>query len=381
MATLGNIDIKNISLGNSEVSSISLGEIEVYSSGSPIYGVSWTNDTTTTMARTDDSVGKTFEINRTSGTIASDFNSLFPWIETEIVTDSVGNKFLHFPDMYFRIGKDANGDINSVAVSKTQGSDGNWYKCDAFDYGIYGGASHPVLTSKTGKPRSAYTSRATFRTYAGNNSETGYTYHQLDLKHKIVTMFLWWIEWATKDSSTIMTGHISGSPSSSGVKVSTGGTDSVTTPSGYNTSTWQMRYHYIEDFIGNQWEFIDVIYAGTTSEADYVTDNPAYFSDTTSNMSQLSWVDPASNCIMAFGMDDNKPFMVMPSKTTGATDYTKAFCDSIYNTTSDYPVVSSGAHYSNANNAFGLSCFSRDSVSNSSVLIGGRLLRQEVSNG
>jgi hypothetical protein len=349
----------------------------------PIYGVSWTNDTTTTMTRTDDSVGKTYAINSSTGAISSDFNSVFPWNETEIITDTAGNKFLHFPDMYFRIGKDANGDINSVAVSKTQGSDGNWYKCDSFDYGIYGGSfdyggslNEIKLESKTGQTRLASATRAQFRTFAGNNSETGYTYHQLDLKHKIVTMFLWWIEWATKDSSTIMTGHISGSPSSSGVRVSTGGTDSVTTPSGYNINTWQMRYHYIEDFIGNQWEFIDGIYAGTTSVADYVTDNPAYFSDSTTNMTQLSWVDPASNCIMAFGMDDNKPFLVMPTKTTGATDYTQAFCDRIYNTTSSYPVVFSGACYINANANDGLSYFDRLDVSLSNGDIGGRLLRQ-----
>jgi len=137
-----------------------------------------------------------------------------------------------------------------------------------------------------------------------------------------------------------------------------------------------MRYHYIEDFIGNQLEFIDGIYAGTTSVADYVTDNPAYFSDSTTNMTQLSWVDPASNCIKAFGMDDNKPFLVMPTKTTGATDYTQAFCDRIYNTTSNYPVVYSGASYGYANASFGLSAFNRSAVFSSSGILGGRLLRQ-----
>lgn len=382
LITMGGVDITSTAYSSGTISIASVtGDLAItisaVASGSPIYGVSWTNDTTTTMTRTDDSVGKTFAINSSTGAISSDFNSVFPWNETEIVTDNSGNKFLHFPDMYFRIGKDANGDINSVAVSKTQGSEGNWYKCDAFDYGIYGGSLNGTkLESKTGQTRLGSATRAQFRTYAGNNSETGYTYHQLDLKHKIVTMFLWWIEWATKDSSTIMTGHISGSPSSSGVKVATGGTDSVTTPSGYNTSTWQMRYHYIEDFIGNQLEFIDGIYAGTTSVADYVTDNPAYFSDSTTNMTQLSWVDPASNCIMAFGMDDNKPFLVMPTKTTGATDYTQAFCDRIYNTTSSYPVVYSGARYYYANANSGLSYFSRNSVSRSGDYIGGRLLRQ-----
>lgn len=382
LITMGGVDITSAAYSGGTISIASVtGDLAItisaVASGSPIYGVSWTNDTTTTMTRTDDSVGKTFAINSSTGSISSDFNSVFPWDETEIVTDNSGNKFLHFPDMYFRIGKDANGDINSVAVSKTQGSEGNWYKCDAFDYGIYGGSLNGTkLESKTGQTRLGKATRDQFRTYAGNNSETGYTYHQLDLKHKIVTMFLWWIEWATKDSSTIMTGHIPGSPSSSEVKVATGGTDSVTTPSGYNTSTWQMRYHYIEDFIGNQYEFIDGICAGSRSVADYVTDNPAYFSDSTTNMTQLSWVDPAPNCIKAFGMDDNKPFLVMPTKNTGASDYTQAFCDRIYNTPSNRPVVYSGNGYGNAFAGAGLFFSARDYASYSDDSLGGRLLRQ-----
>lgn len=386
--TMNGVDITSTTYNNgvitiSGVSGNIVIVISAVSSGSPIYGVSWVNDTTTTMTRTDDSVGKTFAINSSTGTIASDFNDVFPWNEASIVTDNYGNKFLHFPDMYFRVGKDANGDINSVAVSKTQGSDGSWYLCSAFDYGLYGGSlNRTKLESKSGQTRLGSVTRDQFRGYAGNNTETGYVYHQLDLKHKIVLLFLWWIEWATKDSDSIMKGHVSGSPSSSGSKVTTGGTDILTTPSGFNTSTWQMRYHYIEDLVGNQWEFIDGIYAGSTSIADYVTDNPIYFSDTTLNMSQLSWRDPASNCIKAFKMDDNKPFLVMPSKTTGATDYTQAFCDRIYNPSTQYPIVYSGANYNSTSASTGLSFFFRNTmVSSISDLTGGRLLRQEVSNG
>lgn len=347
----------------------------------PIYGVSWTNDTTTTMTRTDDSVGKTFAINSSTGAISSDFNSVFPWNETEIVTDNSGNKFLHFPDMYFRIGKDANGDINSVAVSKTQGSEGNWYLCEAFDYGLYGGSLNgTLLESKTGQTRLGSATRAQFRTYAGNNSETGYTYHQLDLKHKIVTMFLWWIEWATKDSASIMKGHILGSPSSSGVKVSTGGTDSVTTPSGYNTSTWQMRYHYIEDLVGNQLEFIDGV---VFSNSLYVTDDPTKFSDTVTGItvSGITRTSSGGACAIAIGWDDTQPFLAWASKTVNNSSYNTGFCDAWYNTDTTNPVVYSGAYCYDAAADYGLSYFNRNYVSVSNDGIGGRLLRQEVSNG
>ena len=381
LITMGGVDITSTAYSSGTISIASVtGDLAItisaVASGSPIYGVSWTNDTTTTMTRTDDSVGKTFAINSSTGAISSDFNNVFPWNETEIITDTNNNKFLHFPDMYFRIGKDANGDINSVAVSKTQGSEGNWYKCDAFDYGIYGGSLNGTkLESKTGQTRLGSATRAQFRTYAGNNSETGYTYHQLDLKHKIVTMFLWWIEWATKDSSTIMTGHISGSPSSSGVKVATGGTDSVTTPSGYNTSTWQMRYHYIEDFIGNQLEFID----GAVFNTDlYTTDNPAYFNDTGANMtaSGITRTSSGGACAIAVGWNDSKPFLSWASKTVNNSSYNTGFCDGWYNTDTTNPVVYSGAHYYTARASAGLSCFNLNAVSSSDDCIGGRLLRQ-----
>lgn len=350
------------------------------SSESSIYGVEWVNDMSTTMIRTDDSVGMTYAINSSTGTIASDFNDVFPWNETNIVEDNVGNKFLHFPDMYFRVRTDENGDINSVAVSKTQGTEGNWYLCEAFDYGIYGGSLNGTkLESKSGQTRLGSKTRANFRSYASANTETGYVYHQLDLEHKIVTMFLWWIEWATKDSASIMTGHIPGSSSSSGSKVATGGTDSLTTPSGYNTSTWQMRYHYIEDFVGNQTEFIDGVVYNTTDL--YTTDNPAYFNDTGANMTALGITRTSSGgaCAIAVGWNDSKPFLSWASKTVNNSSYNTGFCDGWYNadTTTSIPAVFSGASYNFAGAFGGLCSFNRSSVYyNYDDTFGGRLLRQ-----
>ena len=70
--------------------------------------------------------------------------------------------------------------------------------------------------------------------------------------------FLWWIEFATKNSQSVLRGRYSGSGTSGGAtKRNTGLTDTLTTPSGYITSTNQMRWHYIEDFAGNMMEFAD----------------------------------------------------------------------------------------------------------------------------
>ena len=107
--------------------------------------------------------------------------------------------------------------------------------------------------------------------------------------------------------------------------VNTGGTDSLTTPSGYNVSTKQMRYHYIEDFVGNLMEWLDGIRRnGTTYKG---TDDPSKYSDI-SAMNTLSYSAPSegSKTISALGWDDQNPFLVMPKEVEG-TDYTKYFCD------------------------------------------------------
>jgi hypothetical protein len=343
-----------------------------------VLGVSWTNDSSTTMTRTDDAVGMTYTIN-SDGTIQSDFDNVFPFNETEIVEDSYGNKFVRFPEMYFRISKDSNGYLSGVAVSSVQGTEDNWYKSDSFDYACYGASlNDSKLCSVSGVERLSAQTRNTFRSYASNNNETGYVYHQLDLKHKTILMFLWWIEWATKNSASIMTGHIKDSPSLSEVKLSTGGTDNLITPSGYNINTLQMRYHYIEDFIGNLLEFVDGICGGSTSQPDSVTDNPQYFNDTSTSMTTLSWKCPSTNCISAFGMDNDKPFLVMPIKTISSTTYTEAFCDRIYNTSTKYRVVFAGARFNSSDKSTGICHFDRFNESYTGNHVGGRLLRVPV---
>ena len=213
--------------------------------GSPIYGVSGLYQSNPLLTRTDDAVGMTELFNYSTGEISSDFDSVFPWNEATVETVN-GNKFLHLPDMWFRVGKDSSNRVTDIAVSKTQGSTGDWYKVDSFYYSCYGGSvANNKLCSVSGVARKYSATRANFRTYAAAN---GSGYHQLDLYHHTVMMFLWWIEWADKNSQNIMRGV------DNGTARNTGGTDSLSTPSGFNTSTQQMRWHYIEDYIGNGYE-------------------------------------------------------------------------------------------------------------------------------
>lgn len=111
-----------------------------FSNPAPIYGVSGLYSPKPELTRTDDAVGMTFSINRNTGEIASDFNDVFPWNKTEIVFDDENNKFVSFPEMYFRVGTDENHRLTDIAVSEHPAAEGTWYRVAPFMYGCYGGS-------------------------------------------------------------------------------------------------------------------------------------------------------------------------------------------------------------------------------------------------
>lgn len=257
------------------------------------------------------------------------------------------------PAMYFRVGFDANKRITDVAVSKAQGATGNWYHVDSFYYGCYGGAvSDGKLTSVSGVTRQAIKTRAEFRAYAAAN---GAGYFQRDLYHDTVMKYLWLIEWATTNSASVMTGCINSTGTTAGsLSVNTGGTDSVTTPSGYELTRHQMRWHYIEDFIGNFNEFVDGIVG---SESDYyVTSNPTNYGDTTEGYNALSYSFPANassthRCISALGWDINNLFLSRQIEVNGV-NYEIQFCDS--SSTSNNVVAVVGSASTSSTTTYGL---------------------------
>lgn len=346
-----------------------------------IYGVSGMYSSTVALTRTDDAVGMSYTIN-SDGTINSDFDNVFPWNRTELVTDENGNEFVSFPTMYFRVGVDSSKRITDIAVSGVAHDDGNtWYEVAPFWYGRYGAyLNGTLLESKSGLTRTASTTRANFRTYAKNNGDG---YHQLDLYHRTVLMFLWWIEWATKNSQNVMTGCIYGTGTTGGsAAVATGGTDSLTTPSGYELTRQQMRYHYIEDFVGNYMEWVDGVYMGRagTSYYDYATADPSKFGDTTTNHTKLAYpcnVSYSYATIAAFGWDVNNPFLCTPTAAVNNSSYNTYFCDQIYRTTSStaYPCLRVGAGYSSSSACSGASYFNCSPATNANTSIGARLLK------
>lgn len=354
-----------------------LGQVEIITkvqggsggTSSAIYGVSWDNDGTTTMTRTDDAVEMTYAIS--NGKVASDFDNVFPYNEMKRTTID-GNVFVYVPAMFFRVSVDENKKITGVAVSQTQGEGDDWYETRPFYYGAYGASSDgSVLKSVSGASRKYSITRANARTQA---MAVGTDYHQRDLYAGTILMFLWWIEFATKNSASIMTGTQYGK--------TTGNTDSIYNEeegenfcvSGYNTSTSQMVWHGIEDYIGNGLEWEDGITGtGSSGGVQYVSDDYTTYNDTGSGMDTLSFNSPTTsgNCLEALGWDDEHPFLVQPIATRSDSSYASGFCD--YGSTSNNIVSSRGCD-DPSYAYYGVSYFNRSYVSHSNSFIGCRLL-------
>jgi len=346
-----------------------------YSGEAPIFGVSGLLTTIPTLTRTENAVDLTFSVNEETGEVTSDFDNEFPWNECEIVEDDAG-KFVKFPEMYFRVGTNESYQITDIAVSPTPHLTGNWYKVDPFMYGCYGASyENSKLKSVSGKTRYTSSTRYNFRTYAKNN---GPEYHQLDLYHYTVLVFLFWIEFATTNSRSIMTGRYSYSGTSGGQsKLATGLTDKLTTPSGFELAYKQMRYHYIEDFVGNIMEFVEGCYLYGYGSKNYVTSNPEHFSESTTNMTQLCYTNPSSSysypTITSIGWDHNHPFMVMTMTTIYNSSYNTYFCQRDSGIGNQVMTVGQCYNYGLTNG--GVFSIHRMYSGNSYNNVGGRLLK------
>lgn len=319
----------------------------------PVYGVSGLYQSDPVLTRTDDAVGMSWTMN--DNIISSDFDNVFPY--NQMVRETIdGDVFVKIPAMYLRIGRNSNGYITDLAVSEDKMIvDENQVvvHVDAFYYGAYGASvSDGKMYSKTGVVRQYSTTRANFRTYAKARGEK---YRQLDLAHMRVLDFLWLIEFATKNSESVMWGY-------TGYGQSCGATDSLTVPSGQLTSQGRMRWRYIEDFIGNGVEFFD----GLTGYA--ATDDASKYNDNSTG--DLTFPSVNGACLSALKIDASKPLLAVPGATVNNSNYNTFFCD--FARLDGAAVYCRGRLGAGADN--GLFCVYSYNAGNSYAFLGSRLL-------
>ena len=279
-----------------------------------ILGVTGLYQSSTSLTRTDDAVGMTWSM--VNNEIVSDFDSVFPFNKMKKQTVD-GNEMVYVPKMYWRFTKDASDYITSVAVSNMPfvAQSGQVVgQTEAFYYGAYkGSVSNSKLSSKTGVAPQYSQTRATFRTQAQAN---GSGYQIVDLVHTNILEMLWLIEFATKNSDSVMKGYTYGG--------TTGATDNLTKPSGQLSVGGRMRYRYIEDFIGNGYEFFD----GITGY--YATANPSQYADSQVG-TQFSGSGIANEWnLNALGfVDETQPLLIVPKLALSNTSYNTYFCDQV----------------------------------------------------
>lgn len=362
---------------------------------SQVFGVSGLYAEAYELTRTDDAEGKSFTIttNGNYGEVSSDFDDVFPYNQMVRETDSNGNVFVYVPAIWWRIGVDSSNNIMDIACSENEittdsptGTTTYSIQTNAFYYGAYQGyVSSSKLYSKSGVTPTASTTRANFRTYAAANSLSGYTHCQLDLYHKTILNFLWLIEFANKSSDHLASGVLGGFSSKHGTTYSacctTGNTDGMSTPTGYyynsssTTARYQMRYRYIEDFVGNMFEFYDGCYY--TKYANFTENGTTYYTDNDTGKDTISAYTPQSKGqnINALGWDSSNPFVCMPSVTAANTNYDTYFCDYGYSPNSSYPICYGGTSWAYSGAINGVFYVDSYDLGYARASLGGRLLK------
>lgn len=304
-----NITVKGIGTGvaENESEAVSIG----WKGNNVILGVSGLYQSSPALTRTDDAVGKTWTMS--NNVISSDFDSLFPYNLMKRHTID-GDEFVFIPELYLRIGHDASGLLTDVAVAPlemTAGENQVVVHVDAFYFGAYGASvSGGKMYSKSNVARQGSVTCGNFRTYA---KARGAKYRQLDLYHMRVLDFLWLIEFATKNSDAVMQGYTS-------YNGTCGATDSLTVPSGQLSNGDRMRWRYIEDFIGNGYEFFDGAYGlgATQDESKYgqtVTD--------------VEYSAYSGYCLSALKISETYPLLAVPGGYVSNGNYNTYFCDCV----------------------------------------------------
>ena len=197
-----------------------------------IYGVSWGKGSGPVLTRTGDSVGMVGAAGVGTALARNDFDSAEIFREIHEVTDTLGNIFMRIPKFYIRKVDIAN--FKSWEVSKCQypGFYLPWCFWDFtnqrelphYDHGKHKAtlSGDNKLESKPGGYPLINRHIVDFRTLARNNNTGGLLgYQQLDIHVVDLLQTLFYVEFATLNSQSIMQGYTTGQYSATHVAVAT----------------------------------------------------------------------------------------------------------------------------------------------------------------
>ena len=337
-----------------------------------IYGATWDGSSTTRLTRTDDAglfEDPTPAVGNGAG--SSPFDNRLPWSGMTKTTDG-NNVLVAIPKYWVKVSHapfkvqiadkatpgyqvspahrdrgDGKGERDVVYIGR--------YECD----GSY--------MSRSGQAPKVSTPLATFR--SGIHA-LGATYWQADIALHLTWWFLYIVEYADWNGQTaIGQGNVS-----SGAKINTGATDSMTYHTGRAAGTdgqTAVQYRNIENPWGNVLEWRDGIIFSDANISTY--NNPANFSDSyngTGATVRSNKRATTGGWIKAWGHDTNDPSFIYPSEVGGSeTTFVPDSCG--YNT--GVRALYVGGYYGYGPSA-GPFCLSGSSApSNASGSLGSRL--------
>lgn len=282
------------------------------------FGVSGLGNSSPTLTRTYDNVGKTYNINSSAGTITTDFDNIFNF---ETVVQN-GNTMIKIPVMYKHFDTITGNQLTAFSISNAK-IDDEWqpYPCfvkqdgsgDVMPYILISKGKATGTSSKatcvSGSMPLVNVTRAQARTAARAN---GTGWQQFDWMMLQLIRDLFCVVFATTNSQSIFLGMTTGFSAAASV----GGTWNISTPCGWNTSTMQNRFFGIEDIFGNVWDWCDGV--TFSSSTVYSTVNPSLFSDSTSNMINSGTRSTSNGYVSKLNYSTAQPFMNYVSAASGS---------------------------------------------------------------
>ena len=294
-----------------------------------IYSAAWDGSSTTKLTRGDDAALFTDPVPAVgNGAGSSPFDNRLPWSGMTKVTDG-NNVLVKIPKYWVKVShapfkvQIADKATPGYQVSPAHRDRGDGvgerdvvyigrYECD----GSY--------MSRSGQTPKVSTPLATFR--SGIHA-LGAEYWQADIALHLTWWFLYIVEYADWNGQTaIGQGNVS-----SGAKINTGATDSMTYHTGRAAGTdgqTAVQYRNIENPWGNVREWRDGIIFSDTNICTY--NNPANFSDAyngTGAVVRSNKRAASSGWIKAWGHDTNDPSFIYPSEIGGSeTTFVPDYC-------------------------------------------------------
>ena len=182
-------------------------------SRAPIYGASWGGASSPTLTRTDAAVGMVAAAGVDAGVVVNSFDNADIYRNITQVTDALGNVFVRIPK--FWIEKTAVGAARTWRISSKPFGNAYLPACFAnasyVDVGKYNAAldvgTGTKLTSISGSYPLINKNIVEFRGYAQAN---GAGYYQMDVHVADIIRTLFYVEFATLNSQSIMAGLSAG---------------------------------------------------------------------------------------------------------------------------------------------------------------------------